>query len=591
MPLIAGRYRLGETLGTGGMGTVWRARDEVLDRDVAVKEVLLPEGVGHIQRRTLREARASARLGHPNVVRIFDVFEVDGRMWIVMEYVPSRSLQEELRLEGPMDPRRAARIGLDLLAALRAAHAAGVDHRDVKPANVLLADDGRVLLTDFGIATIEGDSLISSSDMLLGSPEYMSPERAKFGTAGMGSDLWSLGATLYAAVEGRSPFHRGNALATLTALAADEPDPPKQAGALEPLLMGLLQKDPAARLDAAAVEHGLRAALAGAYGHGLVPVRDAAVTTHELDVPPSPANTDDSPADSDVSSTDADDSSADANVSPADADVPRATALGIPAQRSAPDDAPAYAAASVSAPERIPDDPVTRSGRRWIVLASVAAAALLAAAVWGVTRPDDSTPEGSGVPATSVPAGSAPESAQPSATPSAPASPSSSPSVATTTTAPPGSAGSSDLPALPDGWRDYRDPTGFAVYVPAGWNRSKEGSIVYFRRGSQVLGIDQTKKPVPDPVADWRGKADYRVSIGDFPSYREIRIDEVDYFTKAADWEFTFTRNGVRQHVNNRGVITSPRQAYGFYWQTRDDEWSAHQDDLELIFDSFRPAD
>lgn len=220
-------------------------------------------------------------------------------------------------------------------------------------------------------------------------------------------------------------------------------------------------------------------------------------------------------------------------------------------------------------------------------------AVLVAAVIWAVTRSDSGgTPQGSGDPAaTSSTRAAAPGEPQASSTPSsAPATtrPQSSPPA---NAAPPdGGSGGGELPDLPDGWRDYRDSTGFAVYVPEGWTRTREKGMVYFRKGSQVLGIDQTKKPAPDPVADWRGKAEYRVSVGDFPSYREIHIKEVDYFDKAADWEFTFTRNGVRQHVNNRGLITSPNQAYGIYWQTRDADWARLRDDLQLVFDSFRPV-
>jgi hypothetical protein len=147
------------------------------------------------------------------------------------------------------------------------------------------------------------------------------------------------------------------------------------------------------------------------------------------------------------------------------------------------------------------------------------------------------------------------------------------------------------LPPRPAGWRDYHDPTGFALYVPTGWTRSKEGSIVYFRDSAtgRILGIDQTGRPQWNPVADWRGKAAHRVAAGDFPGYREIHIQPVKYFLKAADWEFTFDRGG-RRHVNNRGFITSNTQAYGIYWQTRDADWRAHRADLQLIFDSFRPA-
>jgi serine/threonine protein kinase len=172
-PPVAGRYRLNEVLGVGGMGCVWMARDDILDRDVAIKEIVLPADLiaaerDAVQRRTLREARAAARLSHPHVAQVYDVFEADGRTWIVMEYVSSRSLQEVVRADGPLEPPRVAQIGLELLAALDAAHRAGVRHRDVKPANVLLARDGRVVLTDFGIASIEGDSIVTSSELVLG---------------------------------------------------------------------------------------------------------------------------------------------------------------------------------------------------------------------------------------------------------------------------------------------------------------------------------------------------------------------------------------------------------------------------------------
>ncbi|WP_250008100.1 serine/threonine-protein kinase [Actinoplanes sp. M2I2] len=867
MPLIAGRYRLGRTLGIGGMGKVWHARDEVLQRDVAIKEVLLPDDLvardrETVNRRTLREARAAARLGHPNVVQVFDVFEVDGRPWIVMAYVPSRSLHEVLKESGPLEPRRVARIGLALLAALRAAHNAGVDHRDVKPANVLLADDGRVLLTDFGIATIEGDSQISSSDMLIGSPEFMSPERARHGTAGMASDLWSLGATLYAAVEGRSPFHRTSALATLTALATDEPDAPRQAGPLIPVLEGLLRRDPDERLDATAAEHLLREAATGAYGHALVPVRGETATTDALPAAPyvedpapvrdaaadgqnpaaapaaaaaaasagsalagsapaepaatdgsasaddragAPAHADKPPADSSAAdssapgpiaagsvgagasaagsngagsvaggsavagSPGADSSAADlssassaaavaphadggapaaaradgaapaaarahgaapaaahadgaapaaaqtgaepsapeqsggaspgrsgeAAVSPdgfsARAGVGTAASVGVdsslpatggvaqpPAAAGAPSGSPAVAPGAASAlsgvgagrvpaqrspstvdsdvpgtPEPAPppgpvmpppaaafapgqasptSDPASprpgqngsdphrgrakpvpadvegkprpSSARRWLLVASAVVAVLVGAIFWGVTRngSDGEANTGAGDPAATAPGPQSTASEAPAATPSSPSGASASagapPTSAASTPKPSptgadgGTGSGSGVPELPNGWRDYRDSTGFAVYVPEGWTRSKEGSIVYFRDGrtGRVLGIDQTKKPAPNPVADWRGKADYRVSRGDFPSYREIHIRSTDYFQKAADWEFTFSRSGVRQHVNNRGVITSKTQAYGFYWQTRDADWSRYRDDLQLVFDSFRPA-
>ncbi|MFI5836802.1 protein kinase [Micromonospora sp. NPDC051300] len=252
--VIAGRYRLIDLVGRGGMGQVWRARDEELQREVAVKQVLPPNWLAESERdelraRTLREARTAARLNHPNVVRVYDVVRVNGDPWLIMEYVPSRSLQEIIETDGPLPPRRAAEIGVAVHAALRAAHRAGVLHRDVKPANVLLALDGRVLLTDFGLAVFEGgDGAMTRPGLVLGSPQYVAPERAAESVSSVEADLWSLGATLHAAVEGRSPYARSTAMATLAALASQPPDPAPHAGPLMPVLVGLLRRDPRNRL-------------------------------------------------------------------------------------------------------------------------------------------------------------------------------------------------------------------------------------------------------------------------------------------------------------------------------------------------------
>ena len=237
------------------MGRVWRATDVVLHRDVAIKELVPPPGLTPEERRemrerSLREARAIARLNNINVVRVFDVLRTDADPWIVMEYVPSRSLQDRLASDGPFQPVRAAEIGLGVLNALRAAHRNGVVHRDVKPGNVLIGEDGRVVLTDFGLATVPGDPNVTRTGLVLGSPAYIAPERARDGTAGPAADLWSLGATLYAAVEGASPFARSSAIATLAALATENPPPARNAGPLKPVLNGLLRKDPTHRINA-----------------------------------------------------------------------------------------------------------------------------------------------------------------------------------------------------------------------------------------------------------------------------------------------------------------------------------------------------
>ncbi|WP_433797663.1 protein kinase domain-containing protein [Actinoplanes sp. CA-252034] len=247
------------------MGRVWAARDELLARDVAVKEVVPAPGLTDaelraLRERTIREARAIAMLDHPNVVRIFDVVFDRGEPWIVMELVPSRSLFDTVRDDGPMSPDRAARVGLGVLAALRAAHRTGLLHRDVKPGNVLLAHDGRVVLTDFGLATAAGDAGITSTGVVLGSPQYLAPERALDGEIGPPADLWSLGATLYAAVEGHPPYVRSSPMATLAALATELPAPPERAGALRHALTALLQRDPARRADAETARRLLLAA-------------------------------------------------------------------------------------------------------------------------------------------------------------------------------------------------------------------------------------------------------------------------------------------------------------------------------------------
>ncbi|WP_164873213.1 serine/threonine-protein kinase, partial [Streptomyces resistomycificus] len=251
---VGGRYRLVERIGSGGMGTVWRAVDELVEREVAVKQPRLPgdpesESRQRAAHRLYREARAAARVDHPSAVSIHDVVveEEDGLPWIVMELVRGESMHELLQ-RGPLEPAEAARIGLAVLGALRAAHAVGIVHRDVKPANVLLGRHHRVVLTDFGIAHVQGEESLTVSGEFVGSLEFIAPERMSGpGAAGPSSDLWSLGVLLYAAVEGGSPFRRTTLESTLAAILAADPPEPKQAGPLGPLLVRLLAKDPERR--------------------------------------------------------------------------------------------------------------------------------------------------------------------------------------------------------------------------------------------------------------------------------------------------------------------------------------------------------
>jgi serine/threonine protein kinase len=248
------------------MGRVWHARDELLGRDVAIKEVRFPPGLSEaekdeLRQRMLREARSAAQLSHPAVATVHDVVEDLGRPWIVMELVHGRSLDRVIAKDGPLPPKAIAQIGRQLLDALAAVHAAGVLHRDVKPSNVMLTGDGRAVLTDFGIATIDGDPSLTQAGMIIGTPAFSAPERIRGEVATPAADLWSLGATLYAAVEGQGPYdHHGSAPSIIAAIVTDDPPPPKTAGPLTGAITAFLSRDPATRPSTAAAMHMLEEA-------------------------------------------------------------------------------------------------------------------------------------------------------------------------------------------------------------------------------------------------------------------------------------------------------------------------------------------
>jgi eukaryotic-like serine/threonine-protein kinase len=380
--VIAGRYILEQPIGRGAMGVVWRAHDQLLDREVAVKEVVLSVAIGEDERknayqRTLREARTAARLSHRGVVTVFDVAEEDGRPWIVMELVPSRSLDQVLASEGRMTPLRAGRMGQQVLAALAAAHAAGVLHRDVKPSNVLIATDSsgggwdeRAVLTDFGIAQFEGDPRLTQTGMVMGPPGFTAPERIRGSDATPASDLWSLGATLYAAVEGRGPYEdRGGPITTMSAIINEDAPVAPSAGRLAPLIAALLRREPFARPTAAAAARRFSEVL---------PLLSAA--------PPHPATVRSpyvpAPAALVVSAAKAPDEDA----APASADAPAAVdAL----------DAVAGGAGKVPAPAD--DDDVAPAPDQDVALAGVGAAVAAESRV-----PDEAVPAESGAPAASA---------------------------------------------------------------------------------------------------------------------------------------------------------------------------------------------
>jgi serine/threonine protein kinase len=662
--LIADRYRLVEPLGQGGMGRVWKARDEVLHRDVAIKELVPPPGLTTDERRemrerSLREARAIARLNHINVVRIFDVLRTDADPWIVMEYVRSRSLQDTLASDGPVSPGQAAEIGLGVLGALKAAHKAGVMHRDVKPGNVLLGEDGRVVLTDFGLATVPGDPNVTRTGLVLGSPAYIAPERARDGTAGPEADLWSLGATLYAAVEGQSPYGRPSAIETLTALATEPPPPAKRAGPLKAVLNGLLRKDPTQRITAEVAERLLRRAsdrrarssaislLDGVRRPGpngpreprtrIVPVpaqrppQDQPIGPAGASSPPpaSPAVADASGTAGSAAGTAAAETAAGfaaetpaagtavASPDPSVAAGEKTAKVDFPSPATLPD-SPAVAGPSDSsgssgvepamasaAPTEVVAGPTrtSRFGRapsavggdskgpfltpqRWLIGGLVALLLIaLVVIVPLATRDSSDEPDSKG--------GGGPSSAASAAAPVPSAAATTAvPSVAPTTVLPTAPAGQA-TPVLPAGWTLHKDSTGFSVPVPNGWRVQRNSTSVEFNEpgGARMLMIDQTNSPKSDPVADWKGQEAARLDDNRYRDYSRVKIEAVDYFLKAADWEWTYTSsNGNRLHVLNRGFVTGPKQAYAIYWSTPASAWQDNQDELQIIANGFQPA-
>ncbi|MFF4875535.1 serine/threonine-protein kinase [Micromonospora sp. NPDC000668] len=538
--LIAGRYRLLDLVGTGGMGRVWLARDEMLHRDVAVKEVVPPSWLAETERaelrlRTLREARTAARLNHPNVVRIYDVVHDRKSPWIVMEYVPSRSVQQIIGDEGPLSPQRTARIGLAVLAALRAAHSAGVLHRDVKPHNVLVADDGRVVLTDFGLATFDGgDGAMTGPGMVLGSPQFVAPERARDGVSNPRTDLWSLGATLYATVEGHSPYARSSAMATLSALATEPPDPMRRAGPLRPALTGLLQRDPWRRLTAAEVEPLLRSA----------------------------ATDDDEPAEPARSA--------------AVAAVRKAGRAAVPALI----DQSAQPADPASRRRRPAPLPGCRR-RRLLALGGAATVTTLLAAV-GVTlalmnRDGRTPPSGSGGGVTTPrPAAFA------CATPPPPTA------VPVPSVPPPAGA----RYRLVEGWTWHDDPAGFRIAAPVTWLRWTEEAVTCFREpdGPRVLSVEAGPAR-PDPVAYWKAE-EARLTGGEaLPGYRKVDISALDIFEGGAIWECAWENAaGDRVHSFRLLANTSAGRAYTVSWLTKEFDWQVNATYLPMIRQSFTPA-
>ncbi|MFI6757672.1 protein kinase [Micromonospora sp. NPDC050417] len=553
--VVTDRYVFAEVIGQGGMGRVWKAHDKALHRDVAIKEMVPPPGLTDEARqelhvRSLREARAIARLDHTNAVRIFDVLVGDaGDLWIVMEYVPSRSLHQTITADGPISPTRAAKIGLGVLHALQAAHRAGIMHRDVKPANVLLGDDGRIVLTDFGLATDIEDPDLTSTGVVLGSPAYVSPERAMSGAVGPEGDLWSLGATLYAAVEGHAPYARPSSLMSLTALVTEQPPVAKHAGPLAPVLEGLLRKDPAERIDAETAEQLLRQ-----------------IPRESTDGSPEADRTNVEPGEPWVRPPGFAVPPPGTSVMPTPLTHDRTVA---PSTESVDDSAtdPVVAVVNRSAGDTKPPSPSVRTRRGWLV-GGLAALLTIGLAV-GIPLATRERPDGTDSSRLAVPGGLPTEFSQ----------------------SPLPASASATLPPLT--WSVHRDGSGFSVPAPTHWQITRRGSRVEFREpgGDRLLAVSQNDSPNPDPLAELTAQEKARPADGQYRDYHRIGITAANYHLGAADWEFSYT-SGTDEvmHVRRRTFVTSTRKGYTIEWVTPEPVWAASEFAFQHITAGFQPA-
>ncbi|MGA4840123.1 protein kinase domain-containing protein [Streptomyces sp. G45] len=530
--VIAGRYRLEARLGRGGMGVVWRATDQLLGRRVAVKEIALDETLSDEEAarqraRTLREARAVAQLRHPHIIVVHDVVVHDERPYIVMEFIDGGSLAERVA-RAPLGPHAAARIGLDLLGALRAAHAAGVLHRDLKPANVLLEEaTGRVVLTDFGIAKVSGATTLTEGESFVGSPEYTAPERMSGERTGPASDLWSLGALLVAVVSGESPFHRDSIGGVLHAVVFDEIRPPRAAEPLAPLVLGLLERDPERRLDATQAERLLRAYLVtGAMprlsgdraGPGLL--RPALRPRPPRDVPLLPPPLSGAPGNA-------------------------SAAGGRPRAARPPYAAYATRATRAARPLR----PLSaRQGRAMLIAAVLVAAAAggaVSAAALLLGRDGDGAPA-----ATTTTSQGTGGTREGTAAPR--------PTATSTVTKTPGTVRPSP-PDAPRGYRLARDPRGFEFAVPRGYVRASDGPrTLYSSRDGAVRVAVEPGRPRPGgPLAAQR-RADAE-GPRRHPGYRDGAVTETTRNGRpAALWQFT---------SDGRTAGEGARRTYDVFWE------------------------
>lgn len=632
--LLAGRYRLGEVLGRGGMGTVWRAVDETLGRTVAVKELRFPSAIDDDEKRrlitrTLREAKAIARIRNNGAVTVYDVVDEDDRPWIVMELIEGKSLAEAVREDGVLTPRRAAEVGLAILDVLRSAHREGILHRDVKPSNVLIAEDGRVVLTDFGIAQVEGDPSVTSTGMLVGAPSYISPERARGHKPGPPADLWSLGGLLYASVEGCPPYDKGSAIATLTAVMTEPLDPPKNAGPLEEVIYGLLARDPEQRLDDA----GARALLndvIDAPEQPEVPVPPPADATQVMALP---KNVADAPPKAAQKSGEPGEGARDRlrgalrsarNAKAAPAAAGAGAVASVPAR---PAKAPTTATASPSGavpPPRPATSPVTppRASLTDVVprrtLAIIAAVIVLAVlgTVLALTLGGDDEGSGNAGKAkdgTTASSGSAAGSGSSGSGSSADTEQGGGKEQGKDEQGTDGGQGESDDSGKgsDDSQGDKQDdavPTGykavenkkfhFSMVMPEDFRFDKtaganSGAIYNVSGGFPRIQVDYTDSPGGDAAAAWRAA---RAAVAATSNgYHHLGINEVQYkgYPTVADWQFERTQQGQRVRVINRGFKVDGGHGYAIMISCKADEWDGAECRTlrKTAFDTFEPLD
>ncbi|MFJ5550796.1 serine/threonine-protein kinase [Streptomyces sp. NPDC093225] len=562
--VLAGRYRLGEPIGSGGMGKVWRAHDELLHRTVAVKELTAGLYVAEADRavlveRTRKEARAAARIQHPAVVTVHDVLEHDDRPWIVMEYVDGPSLADAAKAAGRIEPREAARIGLHVLGALRAAHAVGVLHRDVKPGNVLLAKDGRVLLTDFGIAAIEGDSSITRTGELVGSIDYLAPERVTGGAPDPASDLWALGATLYTAVEARSPFRRTSPISSLAAVVNDELPPPRQAGALGPVITALLHKDPAKRPSAAEAERMLLEAMEGREpraAHAYVPtqrITGPAPTDLAPQTPHGPTGHTSHPGHPGHQGPGG-------HPGHAGATGPAGTAP-LPEQHQfvRSDAGPAGPDPRGRAERRRDGD----GGRtRRVAIVALVAALLGGGLAFGALKyvnTQDDDPTGSGG-----------------------------------TTGGPVTRSTKDT--LPAGWVRVTDPAGFTLAVPKGWKRRTDGDQIDYTPDEGKHRIRISRDTTPDFENPYMHLLDVEKSVRSrLPKYHRETLHANTYRgqTQAGVWEFTWTEKkdhpGAKRAIDQM-YVTPGGTEYAIYMSSPAKDWDTTREQFDVVLSHWQPA-